>query len=402
MNAEKQTEQARGNSGEFRYILFLGLLATVPPLATDMYLAAMPTIANQWSVSEPEVSHSLVLWFLSFSISLLVCGPIADKIGRKPVLLSGLILFTISTFLCAWSQNLTQLIFYRILQGIGASGPSSMCMAICRDRYQGAIRKNILAYISIILCMAPMIAPSIGAIMLRYFNWRSIFIAQGVLSLISLAVSIPYKETLAEPLQTGWLGAYARYGVLVRNSRYMLCNSVMGLIPGPFYGYLALSPLAYIKIFKQSEFTFAIMFAINALVSIAGAYSCTRFNRFINDRRMITGCLIGCIAGGLGMSILGNQHFVLFAVFVAVITYFSGMTRPLSNNLILEQVKTDIGTASSFIVFYQMFIGQFCMYITTRQWPDKIYAYGILSTSVATVVLLAWLFFVARIRKQQV
>ncbi|MBN2843868.1 MAG: multidrug effflux MFS transporter [Sedimentisphaerales bacterium] len=397
MVVEKQKEHDLSRPEEIRYIFFLGLLATVPPLATDMYLAAMPTIARQWSVSEQQVSQSLVLWFLSFSISLLACGPIADKVGRRPVLLSGLVLFTVSTFLCAFSQGLGQLIFFRILQGIGASAPSSMSMAICRDRYQGSVRKNILAYISIILCMAPMVAPSIGAVLLKYYNWRSIFIAQGILSLISLLVSIPYKETLVEPLQTGWLGTFARYGSLVRNSRYMLCNSVMGLIPGPFYGYLALSPLAYIKIFGKSEFTFAIMFAVNALVSIAGAYSCTRFNRFIADRRLITYCLVGCIAGGAGMVFWGDKSFVLFAVFVALITYFSGMTRPLSNNLILEQVNTDIGSASSFIVFYQMFIGQFCMAITTYSWSNQIFAYGVLASAVPSLVLVVWLIFVSRL-----
>ncbi len=387
-------EIASARGSEFRYILFLGFLAAVPPLATDMYLAAMPTIARQWSVSENQIGKSLVLWFLAFSISLLACGPIADKKGRRPVLLVGLSIFAIATFLCALSDSLTELIFFRILQGIGASAPSAMCMAICRDKYDGQRRKNILAYIAIVLCFAPMIAPTIGAFLLRYWGWRSIFYLQGGLALIMILFSIPYKETLAEPLTYGWFRSFARYRVLFRNGGFMLCNSVMGLIPGPFYGFLALSSIAYITIFGRTEFEFAIFFACNALVSIAGSFSCTRLNRVVSDNLLITICLLGCVCGGLGLILFGSSHYLFFAVFVSVITYFSGMSRPLSNHLILGQINTDIGSASSFIVFYQIFIGQLCMRYVILDWSDPIYSFGWLALAVPLLVLVMWLIFV--------
>ncbi len=382
---------------EFLYILFLGILAAVPPLATDMYLSAMPTIAREWAISENQLGPSLTLWFLTFCICLLICGPIADKKGRKPVLLTGVLIFTLASFLCGFSHNLDQLIIFRILQGAGAAAPSAMCMAICRDKFDGQRRKNILAYIAIVLCLAPMLAPTIGAFLLKFLGWRWIFYTQGFLSLLTLVVSLTYKETLAVPLETGWLGAFSRYGVLFRNGKYMLCNSVMGLIPGPFYGFLALSPIAYITIFGKSEFSFAMLFAYNSLISIAGAYSCTRLNKKISDSRLITVCLIGCLIGGLGLMFLGSKHYLYFACFVSVITYFSGMSRPLSNHLVLSQINTDIGSASSFIVFYQMFIGQLCMTYTTTRWSDPIYTFGILATAIPLVVIVIWVIFVMKL-----
>ena len=188
-------------SNEGVYVLFLGLIAAVPALSTDMYLPAMPTIAKQWGIPESQAGLSLVLWFASFSIFLLVCGPLSDKYGRRPVLLAGLSVFTLSGFLCAVSVNIFQLVLFRIMQGAGAAAPSAMCMAICRDRYEGDKRKRTLAYISIILSMTPMIAPMIGATLLKFVSWRAIFAVQGLLTIMTIVISLRYRETLTSPVQ---------------------------------------------------------------------------------------------------------------------------------------------------------------------------------------------------------
>ena len=93
---------------ERTYLLFLGLIATAPPLATDMYLPAIPDIARLWGVAESQVNLSLVLWFACYSLSLLFCGSFSDKYGRKPVLFFGLSLFVGASFFCAMSENVWQ------------------------------------------------------------------------------------------------------------------------------------------------------------------------------------------------------------------------------------------------------------------------------------------------------
>jgi DHA1 family bicyclomycin/chloramphenicol resistance-like MFS transporter len=171
------------------YVFFLAMIAAIPAMSTDMYVAAIARIAANWQVPESRVALSLVLWFVSFSVFLLILGPLSDKLGRKRVLLSGLAVFIAATFLCSAAANVYQLIIFRILQGAAAAAPSSMCMAICRDKYEGVKRKHILAYIGIILSVMPMVAPMIGAMMLRYLNWRAIFIVQGLLAMAALAVT---------------------------------------------------------------------------------------------------------------------------------------------------------------------------------------------------------------------
>lgn len=284
-----------------------------------------------------------------------------------------------------------------MLQGASAAAPASMCMAICRDRYEGEQRKHVLAYISIILSITPMIAPMIGAMLLKYVHWRAIFIVQGVLTVGTFIISLSYRETLQMPLTDQVFKLMGRYINLLRNTNYLLCNNAMGILAGPFYGYLAFSSIVYISLFRQSEQTFSILFGINAMISMLGAFTCTRITRYFSDIRLITCSLFVYALCGLGMMLWGHVHFLLFAVFMAGISFCLGMSRPLSNHLILEQVKTDIGSASSFIVFYQFLVGSVCMAITTMVWTRPIFIFGVLAFTVPVFVLMLWPLLIARI-----
>ena len=389
--AEQLSNKVLRQGNGFAYIAFLAAVAAVPPLATDMYLPAMPTIAKQWGVPDSRVALSLVLWFVGFSIFLLVCGPLSDRHGRRPVLLTGLGLFTLASLACALATNVAQLIAFRILQGIAAAGPSSMCMAICRDRYEGPRRKHILAWIGIILALAPMAAPTIGSVLLRFSSWRAIFVVQAGLGAGLLLVSSRlYRETAAERIAGRLLMLMGRYVALARNRRYVLSVMAMGLILGPFYGFIAFAPILYIQIYGLSNRAFSLLFALNALMGMCGAFVCTRVMKVLPDTVLLTVCLAGCAAGGGGILAWGGRHYAMFAAAMCIVTFFCGMSRPLSNNLILEQVRHDIGSASSFIVFYQFVVGAVCMRFVSLSWDAPIRVFGLLALLLPAIVLAVW------------
>lgn len=380
-------------NGRSVYVVFLAGIAAVPAMATDMYLAAMPILAKQWGVSDSRVALSLVLWFVSFSVFLLVCGPLSDKYGRRPVLLAGLVLFTVGTVACSLATSVWQLIAFRILQGIGAAGPSSMCMAICRDRYEGTQRKHVLAWIGIILGLMPMIAPSIGAGMLRFASWRGIFITQAILAAAALLVSWKlYRETAVERVSGHFLALMARYGRLATNTRYVLAVTVMGLIVGPFFGFIGFASFVYTKIYGLSNEVFGLLFGLNALMGMAGAFASTRITKWMSDTALLTVCLVGGLVGGAVVLLWGGWHYATFAAGMCLVTFSCGMSRPLSNHLILEQVRTDIGSASSFIVFYHFMVGAICMKIVTSPWRDPVRAFGVLALVMPIVILMIWPF----------
>lgn len=381
------------------YIFYLALLAMVPPIATDMYLPAMPSIAEGWGVGDDMVALSMVFWFAAFSVSLLVVGAMSDKFGRRPILLGGLGAFAVSSILCGLSQNVEQLIFFRVLQGLSAAAPSGMCMAICRDRFEGVQRQHALAYIGIILSVVPMLAPSVGALFLEVASWRAIFIMQGLVITGTFFISLGYEETAQELFAGPLRHVYARYGALLKNRSYLLATILMGLFVGPFYGFLAFSQKAYMTLFGQSKQVFGLFFAFNAGMSVLGAFASTRLVKKHFRPGVMTTCLIGgCIAGGMLLA-CGASGAYAFAAGMGLFSFFAGMSRPMSNHLILEQVDRDIGSASAGIIFYQFVVGAICMAVVTADTAHPFFVFGSMTLLMTGVVLLGWFPLLAHLRK---
>ncbi len=384
------------------YILFLGLLSTVSPLATDMYLPAIPTIAKTWHIGTDLASLSLVLFFVSFAVSLLTFGTLSDKFGRKPVLLTGLIIFVVGSFLCATAVNIQQLIIWRIIQGIGTAAPSAISMAICRDIYEGEKRKRALAYIGMILSVVPITAPSIGSLFLKFADWHFIFVAQGLLTALTILLSLGYTETLKEKLTGDIFHIFGRYKALLFNKGYILANSIMGLLAGPFFGYLGFSPIVYIQIFHLNTALFGLLFGLNAGMAMLGAFLCTRLIKVFSDNKIITVGISGCVISALGIMLLGHINYYIFAIFMSIFTFCCGLTRPLSTNLILSQVRSDIGSASGFMIFYMFVVGTTCMALTTAKWHNPIFAFGLIAFILPLLVLIMWPVLLKIIRNQNV
>ena len=320
----------------------------------------------------------------------MISGSLSDKYGRKPILLWGLGIFVSTSFLCALAQSAHQLILFRIFQGIGAGAPSSIVLAIIRDRFTGKERHQAIAYVMTIVAVAPMVAPLIGAMLLEFFNWRFIFMMQGAMVSITLLITFAFNETLQDRLHISLRRLMTRYTVHFRNREFMFASISMGILALPFFGYIAFSPIYYISIHGLSEKMFSLLFGLNALSSMSGAYASSHIVKWVSDKRVITLSICGCLVGGLGIALLGTSHFLYFFAFMALFSFCTGISRPISGNLILGLVKTDVGSASSFLVFYQFISGALCMAFVTQHWSHPVLVYGGLTVIVSTLVLILW------------
>jgi DHA1 family bicyclomycin/chloramphenicol resistance-like MFS transporter len=373
------------------YKYYLGLLAATAPLATDMYLPAIPRLAQQWGTPTSTVNLSLVLWFVAYSVTLLVWGTVSDRFGRRPILLWGLSLFVTTSALCSLAQDVTQLIVARVLQGVAAAGGAAMVMAIARDRFEGAERKQVLAWIAVILGIAPMIAPSIGSAILEYGSWRWVFVMQAALGGLSLALTLLLYQETADNLDfSNVRGMVTRYGRLARNRNYLLANGATGLLAAPLLGFVAFSPVAYIVHFGMTERTFGLMFGANALCVIAGSFACSQLVDRYSDRLMLVTAFVGCLAGGAFLLFAGQAAWAQFAAGMAVYSFFFGLSRPLVNHLVLEQVDRDFGASSSGIVCCQFLCGAIGMAIATHDWHNQFLAFGVIAAVCPLITLLLW------------
>ena len=140
-----------------------------------MYLPALDQMEKLFDISVTMMNLSLVLFFLFFGLSTLIFGPLSDKYGRKPILFTGISLYFVSSILCGFSDNIYELITFRILQAIGGGAPVSVSLAIIKDLYEGRKREKILAIATSLNALGPILAPIIGSSILLVFDWPAIF-----------------------------------------------------------------------------------------------------------------------------------------------------------------------------------------------------------------------------------
>ena len=374
-----------------RFVLLLALLSAFPPLATDMYIPAIPSLVESWQQPLTIVNLTLVCFFITYCISLLVYGPLSDRFGRKPPLLSGIAIFMAASLLCALSANVWLLILARIFQGLGAGAASSISLAMARDRLASGQRERVLSQVSIIMALAPMVSPMIGSLILQAWSWPWIFVAQGIMGLLAFVGVLTTPESHSGSAAEAASAHVQRYKGVLINSRFMglvACNMVTAL---PLFAFIAGSSSIYISRFAMSETTFSIFFGANAACFMAGSTTCMRFGRRLGTLTMITTGYSGVALGGLLMlSPLFSGHWH-YALPMALITFSLGLSRPPSNNLALEQVDKDAGTASSAMVFSYFICGALAMLLVSLDWPDKIIFTAWLALASGFFSLSLWL-----------
>ena len=176
---------------------FLALISAFPPLSTVLYLPALPQMVEVFDTSQTSVNMTLSMFFLFYSVGLLFWGPLSEKFGRKPILLSGLTIYVIASVFCGLSQYVEHLIAGRIIQALGGSAATVVATAIVKDLYSGREREKVMATIMSMVIIAPMVAPVLGALLLKYTSWRTIFFMLAAIGTIALLRGMFFRETLS-------------------------------------------------------------------------------------------------------------------------------------------------------------------------------------------------------------
>jgi len=374
-----------------KLIGLLALLAAFPPLSTDMYLAAIPLLVTSWREPLATVNLTLVGFFVTYCLFLLVYGPLSDRYGRRPPLLIGLLVYIGASLLCALATTIEVMIATRVLQGAGAAAASSIAFAICKDRFGGRLRQRIFVQLGIIVAAAPMIAPVIGGWIIELSTWRLVFVVKAVLGLIAVLGVIRLEESLQERVREPLWLVYRGYRRLLGNRRFFLLVLVFACLGAPFFAFIAASSDIYITALGYTERQYGYFFGFNASAFMLAPFVFSRLvKRFALPRLLLVsfGGMLVCSMPMIGGAI--PQPFRL-AVPMWLLTFFFAFGRPPSNNLILEQVEYDVGSASSLMVFFYFITGACSMWFISLNWPDKVTILGWFGLLAAAVTLVGWL-----------
>jgi len=374
-----------------RLLLLLALLSAFPPLSTAMYLPAIPLLVIQWRQPLTVVNLTLVAFFVSYCMSLLVFGPLSDRFGRRKPLLWGIGLYVLSSMLCALSNQAVAMIIFRIFQGAGAASASALALAISKDVYEGHERARILAHISVILALAPMLAPVFGGWIMIWLSWRWIFITQGTIGAIAWAYVLRMPETLQTTSASGFLQTIGIYFKLLRNRRYFGFALMMSLVALPVFTFVGGSADIYINRLGLSEQAFGYFFGFNAFSIMAGSFTCSRLLNRMGPAKLMTAGFAGIMLGGFAMLMRQLPPPWEFAIPMAVMSFSFGLSRPPGNNFVLEQVNRYAGAASSLLVFIYFMLGAVAMWLISFDWSDKIRLIGLLGAVGGSLLLGIWL-----------
>lgn len=223
---------ARQPQGSFQLAALLTILVTIGPISTGLYLPSLPGMARDLGTSASAVQLSIRLFIGGFALMQLAYGPLADRFGRRPVLLVGMAVYILATLACALATSITMLLAARFVQALGGCAGPVIGRAIVRDVYGAESAARILSYMASVMVLAPLVGPFIGGWLEVGFGWRASFVALLVYATgLTLALWHGLDETLRQPdphvLRLGRMAA--SFASLLRNPAYVgfvLCASL--------------------------------------------------------------------------------------------------------------------------------------------------------------------------------
>ena len=349
--------------GTLRLTVLLALLTSMGPLSTDMYLPSLPDISQQLGTSDANTQLTLSVFLFGFAAGMLVYGPLADRLGRKPVLLSGLGLFVIATLVCTFSPSIEFLIAGRFVQAVGAAGPVVLARAIVRDLYRGAEAGRMLSHMGAIMGVVPAIAPVLGGMLHEAFGWRINF---ALTALLALALLWLGKRALPETLKAGRrkppgpAEIVRSYGRLLNNRVFAFYVGGASLAFAGLFAFISGSSFVFQDVYGLSPRLYGLSFAFMVAGYIAGTLVGARLTMRLGLDRVIDRGALLLLVGGLAMtymvaaSIAGAWNIILpMAVYSAGV----GMVLPQCMAGALTPFPEKAGTASSLLGFLQTLSG---------------------------------------------
>lgn len=373
-------------------IFFISLMSAFVPLSTDLYLPALNDMCTIFDASYSLVNMTLTMFFLFYAIGIILWGPLSDKYGRKKILVLGNIIYLLASIVCALAPNVYVLLTARIFHGIGAGAITSISLALVKDCYSGKMRETILSIVQTMSGVAPMIAPVLGALLLKFFAWEATFVVLAIIATVNLVLAILYQETLnpAESTQGSIFTSYTRLFKVCQNGKFMLLVLLFGIFNFAFMGYIATSSYIYQDFFDLSKTHYSYFFAANAFLSMLAPMFYVRFLLSANKKALATICFTICVASGVLMLLFGAISPWLFLFTFIPFSVIGSIVRPFGSNLQLLQQEGDTGSASSIINFIPTIFGCIGMSVIPMG-SDLVMTLAIAITVISAIQLVFWL-----------
>lgn len=354
-----------------RLVPLLLLLAMVGPLTLNVLQPALPGLSMAFGAPRDATQLTLSLYIFGMAFAQIIAGPFADKYGRRPVILVALAIFVIASIAAMFAGSIEQLIAARIFEAFGATACLALSRTIIGDISDRKTTARIIAYVTMVMVIAPMAAPSIGAFLNGRYGWQSIFLFCGAFGIVALLAAY---WRLFETRPAAMAGAtYAEVGrrtlALIRNPAFLRFVLVSSFASACFFIFLGGSPFLVIETMRVSPEEFALWYALLGVGYSLGNLTVARATHLVGPDRMM--------AIGNGLLLIGVVMMAVLAfrplnhpaaVFLPAIffTFGNGLVLPHSMAAAIQTDPNAGGAASGLMGFAQMLVGAAGSYMVVK------------------------------------
>lgn len=344
-------------------VLVLGALISIGPLTVDMYLPALPSLAADLDASDAAVQVTLTGMLGGLACGQLLIGPLSDALGRRRPLLMGLAVHALASVLCAVAPDVVSLSAVRVLQGFAGAAISVNAMAIVRDLFVGIAAARLLSRLMLVIGAAPVLAPTLGGLILQYTSWRGIFVVLagfgvllGTLAWFGLRETLPPHRRRSARL----LATLRTYRSLLRDRTFVALVLVGGLMMSALFSYISGSPFVLQGIYGLSERDFGLVFGCNALGIVLGTQLNPLLLRRFRPSQVLTAAVLTASAGAtvlVATTATGFGGLLGLLVPLGLIIGTCGLALPNTPALALSRHGEAAGTAAALLGAVQFGVG---------------------------------------------
>jgi DHA1 family bicyclomycin/chloramphenicol resistance-like MFS transporter len=344
----------------FAFSLLLGLLSSLPTFGIDMILPSLSATGEELGVTPADAGQAMSVYLLSLGVALLGYGPASDRFGRKPIILFGCALVMLASTGCILSRSLPQLLLFRALQGAGASGIGIAAAAIVSDLFEGAAARAKMSNVVFAVNIVPMIAPTVGAALLSFGGWRTIYFVPIAGGLLLLAAMFGFGESAkinpnVRLSRTTIVRNYLRVLLHPICMGNILCNAAAA---GAVFAYITGSSLFFINALGLSPYQYGVIFGVSSLSVMAGTVVNKRLDGWgVSPRQMIViGLALSTVLATslLVMTVAGGRSIPIVVVVMVGVALSFGLISPNAMNGALQPMPDIAGSTTAVVIFVQM------------------------------------------------
>ena len=350
-----------------RFILtLLALISATGPVALNIYLPALPSVQQEFTASVPDVQWSLSLALIAYASGLLLCGPLSDRFGRRPVLLGGIVVFLVGVVMCLFAASLQWLVAGRCVQAIGTAAGLIVSRAIVADLYPREKMAGMIASLTMVMVIGPTVAPSIGGWLVVQFGWRSLFVfLLGVGVAILWATWRYLPETRGE--QTHPAGPRDQWRAareLLRRPLFAGFTLQGAVIYAVFLVFISIAPYVMVTGLGRPPTEYGTYYLLVAFGYFMGNWVVTRFGMRLGSLSLMNqGVAIATVSTLIALALhqLGLVHPAWIFVPMGILAFGQGMALPNVNASAVSLAPQNAGLASSIVGFTQQIVGAVCV-----------------------------------------